>query len=73
MATYSEKDGAVIGKHTVRFSAPPVEPPKESKTGDPAPKSPYEGLVLKPNEVEVKAGTNTFNFERVPEGAAPGK
>jgi hypothetical protein len=75
VGTYAGSDGAVIGKHRVRFACPPPESrPKGSsrryKTGDPVPKSPYEGLVAQPDEVEVKAGANTFNFKLVPPEAA---
>lgn len=68
VTTYSEGDGAVIGKHTVSYSPPPTvvqETPAESHVEeDPdAPAQPYAGLVPQPSEVEVKRGENDFTLD----------
>jgi hypothetical protein len=74
VSTYGTNDGAVIGKHKIRFSPNIVAPAaKELKTGEsappsPAPTSPYSGLLLKPDTVEIKAGSNTVDIELVPKG-----
>jgi hypothetical protein len=69
LSTEKEGDGAVIGRHRVTFSQPSSNaPPQEwDGTGTPPenPKSPYEGMVPKPAEVEVKAGANDITIELV--------
>ena len=68
LGTNGEADGAWIGRHKVLYIPPQVElpPGKVQKTGDPVPKSPYDGLIPRDAEVEVKSGSNTINVELVP-------
>jgi hypothetical protein len=68
LGTYGTADGAVIGRHKVIYS-PPTELP-EGKTLKPGEvlRTPFNGLVPKQNEVEVKAGSNTIDIELVPPG-----
>jgi len=68
VTTYKEGDGAIIGKHTVKFN-PPTEEPKEAAPGEHVASrpSPYAGLVPKEKEIEITAGEeNTLNIELVP-------
>jgi hypothetical protein len=56
--------GAVVGKHTVLYTpGPGIESKDPSKEGTP---SPYNKLVVKTAEVEVKPGTNKIDFELEP-------
>lgn len=79
LMTNKPSDGAVVGKHRVMYSPPVPEmpPPKELKPGEsavptPTPPSPYDGLIPKPDVVEVTKGSNTISIELVPPaGAAP--
>lgn len=68
LTTYRSGDGAIVGKHRVTFTPPPTAEidEKEHKEGSPPPKSPYDGLVPKTAEVEVKSGSNTIDIELVP-------
>jgi hypothetical protein len=50
LSTYSENDGAVVGKHAIAISS-----------SDPFRSLP--GTYLGPNEVEVVAGENVFDFK----------
>jgi hypothetical protein len=70
LTTYTDGDGAVIGKHRVTYN-PPATTPAETPAGghvQQAPPSKYAGLVVKEAEVEVKPGENTFEFHLVPVG-----
>lgn len=70
LTTYTENDGAVVGKHWVIY-APPSAAPAQTPAGghvQQAPKSKYADLVVKPAEVDVKRGENTLEFELVPAG-----
>ncbi len=73
-STYGRFDGALIGKHRVMYSAPssvtPVAP--DGGHAQAPPPSPYEGMVVRVGEVEVKAGENTFNIELVAGNAIAG-
>ncbi len=71
-STYGEFDGAIIGKHQVMYSPPSVETPVVPEGGhaQAPPPSPYDGLVAKETQVEVKAGENSINIELV-KGATP--
>ena len=68
LTTYVSNDGAVIGKHQVRFSAPPGEAGAVAADGHAAPgkPSPFEGLVPHPAEVEVKGSGNDIAVTLVP-------
>lgn len=65
VGSYGKNDGAVIGKHKISYS-----PVMDTKTLKPGEKhtSPYDGLVCKPDSVEVKAGSNKVEIELVPKG-----
>ncbi len=67
VSTYATNDGAVIGRHQVRFTAPAGEAGVEAADGHSAPgkPSPFEGLVPKTGEVEVKASGNDITVELV--------
>lgn len=67
LSTYNKGDGAVIGKHRVTFAPPALEfDEAQHKEDSPPPKNPFEGLVPKAQEVEVKSGSNTIDIELVP-------
>ena len=77
LTTNKASDGAVIGKHRVTFSppiaqvpAPKALGPGESAVPTPTPPSPYDGLVPKEPEVEVKKGSNSLTIELVPAAGA---
>lgn len=65
LGTNSASDGAVVGRHRVSFTPPVMNFPegKEPKPGDVPPRSGFEGLVPKVEEVEVKSGANTIDIE----------
>jgi hypothetical protein len=68
LSTEALNDGAIHGKYTILYT--PVvewEAPTFDGTGTPPapPKSPYEGLKPKVDEVEVKAGLNQIDIELV--------
>jgi hypothetical protein len=66
LSTYGTEDGAVIGKHTVSYSPPGPQIPEEGlKPGQMPPRSPYDGLVPKNPEVEVRPGSNQIDIELV--------
>jgi len=69
--TYKLDDKVPAGKAKVTYQAPPAAFPEGAspKPGDTPPKSPYEGLVPKATEVDIKAGSNKVDIELV----APGK
>jgi hypothetical protein len=68
LQTIKPGDGAAIGKHTVSYTAPAPEGPEWDGYGTPPPMnhSPFEGMIPKENEVEVKAGNNDITIELVP-------
>lgn len=61
----ADSGGAVAGQHRVVYSAPVTElpPGTELKPGQGPPPSPFDGLRPKVDMVEVKAGSNTIDFE----------
>lgn len=64
LSTYSDKDGAVLGKHRVSYSPPVAEVENTSSGGhSQAPKSPYAGLTPKQLEVEISEDTNELTIE----------
>ena len=69
LGTYSQADGAVVGRHRVSYAAPLPELPagKELQPGESMPPSPYDGLVPREAEVEVKSGSNDIQIELVPQ------
>ncbi|MFO0968040.1 MAG: hypothetical protein U0793_20995 [Gemmataceae bacterium] len=52
----------------VYYSPPVAEVTKELKPGEGPPASPYDGLVPKPDEVDIKAGSNTLDVELIRPG-----
>lgn len=68
VSTYGEYDGAVVGKHTISYTAPTITDPNATPN-DPPKISPFQGLVPKTKEVEVKSGSNTIDIELVKPGA----
>ena len=69
LSTYSEGDGAIIGKHRVVYSAPQVEQasaasPEGGHNAQPE-KSPYEGMTADPAEVEVTASTDKIDIKLI--------
>ncbi len=70
LGTRGPTDGAVVGKHEVRYSAPAVAFEGELKPGESVPPSPFDGLVPQQKEVEVAAGKNEINIELVKDGNA---
>jgi hypothetical protein len=69
LTTYQENDGAVVGKHQLIYQPPAVEatvdPEKPLGPDESPPTSPFAGKLLKPSEVEVKAGNNTIDIELI--------
>lgn len=69
VSTYSDGDGAVVGKHTVSYTAPTPEPTADTQGaggGHEASKpSEYAGLVPKEPEVTVLESGNTLEIELV--------
>jgi hypothetical protein len=68
LTTDKSGDGAAVGKHTVTYTAPPPEGAADwDGYGTPPPmtKSPFDGMVPKETEVEVKAGSNDITIELV--------
>jgi len=72
LGTNAKGDGAVAGRHRVVYAPPTVEsaPLQEGKHAEALPRSPYEGLMPKEAEVEVKAGGNEIQIELVRDPAA---
>jgi hypothetical protein len=70
VGTDKPDDGAAIGKHQVLYSPPPSTVEWDGY-GEPPPglTSPYEGLIPKQAEIEVKAGDNDLTIELVPNAA----
>lgn len=67
LTTYTKEDGAVVGKHQVTYTPPPIEiDEKQHKEDSPPPVSPLAGLIPSKTEVEVKAGPNTIDIELIP-------
>lgn len=72
LSTAQSGDGAPIGKNRVSYK-PPVtatEPPEDwdsSKGDPPREKSPYEGMVAKEGELEIKQGNNDITIVLVPD------
>jgi hypothetical protein len=62
LTTYSQGDGAVVGKHEVSYV--PVAKGAEGYEDKPE-QSPYVGLVPKERMVEVKPGSNEITIELV--------
>ncbi|MBI5758053.1 MAG: hypothetical protein HZA46_06000 [Planctomycetales bacterium] len=83
LSTYTDKDGAVVGKHRVIYlaasaastGANPDDPASghsdETAAANPAPASPFQGLKPKAGEVEVKSGSNTIDIELVADPNQP--
>jgi hypothetical protein len=67
LGTESKADGAVPGKHTVRYTPPTMSYPegKTPRPGEAPPRSGFEGLMPKSQDVEVKLGANTVEIELV--------
>lgn len=64
--TYRVTDPIAVGKNRVSFQPAPMEfDGLNAKPGQGPPKSPYEGLVPKVAEVEIKSGSNTLDIELV--------
>lgn len=57
-------DAALVGKINLLYNAPSPAYPKGyvPKPSEPAPESPYTGLVPKVKEVEIKSGSNTIDI-----------
>jgi hypothetical protein len=68
LSTYGDQDGAVVGRHQVLYTPPYIEPDRALKPGESAPASPWDGLVPKQQEIEIKAGDNAINIELAPAG-----
>jgi hypothetical protein len=69
VTTYKENDGAIIGKHRIRYNAPQLEPGKAAAGGHVATRtSPFAGLVPKVQEIEIKPGDNVIEVELVRAG-----
>lgn len=64
VSTGGGQDGAVIGKHRVVYTppGPPPKPPGDTTVE----KMPFDNLVPKTTEVEVKPGKNEIEIELVP-------
>ncbi len=74
VGTNSTNDGAVIGKHRVIYTAKNEElkppPGKDFAPGaETVKRSPWDGLVVKQTEVEVKSGGVTLDIELGKAGA----
>lgn len=70
LGTKTASDGAVIGKHEVRYAAPAVAASGELKPGESLPASPYDGLEPQQKEAQVTSGQNEINIELVKAGVA---
>jgi hypothetical protein len=68
--TFATPDGAVVGRCKVFYSAPSVPFPegRVQRPSEPAPMSPFVGLVPKEQEIEVTTGDNTLEVEMIPRG-----
>ena len=68
LGTTDAEDGAAIGRHLVTYNAPPRTGQEEwDGYGTPPPEvvSPFEGLLPKSAEIEVKPGQNELTIELV--------
>ncbi len=65
LGTHAKSDGAVVGKHEIRFTPPAVKVDHELQPDESPPPSPYDGLVPKTRQIEVKPGKNEINIELV--------
>jgi hypothetical protein len=68
LGTKDADDGAAIGRHLVTYNAPPRTGQEDwDGYGTPPPEvvSPFEGLLPKSAEVEVKPGQNELTIELV--------
>ncbi len=63
LGTYDTDDGAVIGRHTISFSAPAPESSSNDGGHGEASASMYERLKPMKTEVEVESGSNTIDIE----------
>ena len=65
LGTEKADDGARVGRYQVSYSAPVAEMPAgvELKPGQSPPPSPFDKLVPKQPEVEVKTGANAIDVE----------
>lgn len=68
LGTDSEKDGAAAGRYKVLYSAPAAKYPDgvEPQPGMQPTYSPFQNMIPKTAEVEVKSGSNTIDIELVP-------
>ena len=57
----------MTGKHTVRYTPPTMPYPegRDPRPGEAPPKSGFEGLAAKTQEVELKPGKNSVDIELV--------
>lgn len=68
LSTDADEDGALLGLHEVVYAPPAVG----GESADPAlAKSPYDGLVPREPQVEVKSGENSFAIELIKPKPAP--
>jgi hypothetical protein len=56
---------ATAGKQTVTYNPPTNPTPPDLQPGESAPPGPFDGLVPKQPEVEIKSGSNTLDIELV--------
>lgn len=54
------------GRFKVTYQPPVIDAGRELKEGESPPPSGYEGLVPRPDEVELVSGSNVLSFELVP-------
>lgn len=59
LGTYSDADGAVIGKHKVTYSPPAPETKTNPDGHSVQVPGKYDGMSVKASEVEIKSGSNT--------------
>jgi hypothetical protein len=56
---------AMAGNYTATYSPPTGPSPLDLQPGESAPPGPFDGLVPKQPEVEIKSGANTLDVELV--------
>lgn len=56
---------ATSGKLTVTFNPPTAPTPPDLQPGESPPAGPFDGLVPKQPEVEIKGGANTLDIELI--------
>jgi len=68
-----ETTTAPLGKVAVSYLAPPAAYPAgyEPKPSEPAPESPFAGLIVEKKDFEVKAGNNTLDIPLIRLKALP--